>query len=103
MNLISQERIDIVPVFFDSGNQHLLIFFPILLKFIGEDVESLIVGIFLDGGSSLKTIDNQFQGDLSIHIANRQILLEKRSERFLPIPHPLRIQMFHQLVNLLLR
>lgn len=53
-----KESSNIVPIFLDGQLGGLLIHIPKLFDLIREDVELLVVGVFLQGGLSFQAIDD---------------------------------------------
>ena len=95
-----EEGSDVVPILLDGLLRALLIHIPKLLNLIGEDVELLIVGVFLQRGLSLQTGDDQFQADLGILHADCHIFLEEFAEPFPSEPNPFLIQKLDVLIDL---
>lgn len=71
LDMVAEEGGDVVPVIFDSGDEHFFILVPILFELVSKDVECLVVCILFNSGPSFKTVDDELETDLSILIANR--------------------------------
>ena len=74
-----------------------------LLKFIGKNIEPLIVVIPIDCGPSLQAVNYKFQANLGILEANGYILFHKFSEWLLLELYSLFIHLFNKFKYFLFR
>jgi orotate phosphoribosyltransferase-like protein len=73
---------------------------PKLLYLSYEDVELLVVGIFLKSGPTLQAVYDQFHADLCIFHAHPHIGLEELAEGLFPKCFSLLIQLHNILIDL---
>lgn len=97
-----EEGSNIVPIFLDGLLRGLLVHIPELFDHIGENVELLVVGVFIQGGLSLKAIYDQFKADLGVLHADGHIFLKEVTEPLAAEPHSLLVQKFDVLLDLTL-